>query len=169
MKSSAVTEDQAVERISWAEPKDWQALVPLILALYSHDMPDAGTPTLADVEKHIALLTDPETPHQLAIAWRRDGVAMALAAVAVFVSVSDPRRGHWRQIEMKELFVLPDFRGQKVGAALFDWIKNWALANGVSRMDWHVKSDNHRGISFYERHGAEVVSDRLSMRKLFCG
>lgn len=160
-----MTTAQAVERISWAEPKDWQALVPLFLALYAHDMPNVGTPTLEDVEEHIAVLTDLSTPHKLAIAWSRDGVAMALAAAAVFISVSDPRRNHWRQIEMKELFVLPEFRGQQIGAALFDWIEDWGLANGVSRIDWHVKSDNHRGISFYERYGAKVVPNRLSMRK----
>ena len=160
-----MTSDQAIERISWARSEDRQALTPLLLALYAHEAPEAGTPTLKDVEDHIALLTDPTTPHKLAIAWNQEGIAIALAAVAVFISVSDPRRDHWRQIEMKELFVLPEFRGQKIGAALFEWIEDWAVANGVSRMDWHVKSDNRRGISFYERNGAKIVPGRLSMRK----
>ncbi len=90
---------------------------------------------------------------------------MALASAAVFVSVSDPRPDHWRQVELKELFVLSEYRGREIGASLFDWVKDWAVANGAIRMDWHVKSDNNRGISFYEAHGAEIVDSRLSMRK----
>ena len=157
--------NRSIYRISWATYEDQQALVPLFLALYAHDVPEAATPDREDVEAHIALLTDLTTPHKLAIAWSGDGVAMALAAAAVFVSVSDPRRDQWRQVELKELFVLPEFRSREIGAALLDWIEDWATLNGVSRMDWHVKSDNHRGIAFYEAHGAELVRSRLSMRK----
>lgn len=162
---SVMKKNRFINRISWATSEDQQALVPLFLALYAHDVPEAAAPELKEVEAHIALLTDPNTPHRLAIAWSRDGTAMALAAAAVFVSVSDPRRDHWRQVELKELFVLSELRSQEIGAALLDWIEDWAMVNGVSRMDWHVKSDNHRGVSFYEARGAEVVRSRISMRK----
>ena len=162
---SVMKKNRFIDRISWATAEDQQALIPLFLALYAHDVPEAAAPELKEVEAHISLLTDPNTPHRLAIAWSRDGLAMALAAVAVFVSVSDPRRDHWRQVELKELFVLSEFRGHEIGAALFDWVEDWAVANRVSRMDWHVKSDNHRGVSFYEARGAEIVRSRLSMRK----
>ena len=165
LSENVMKENCFIDRISWAAPEDQQELVPLFLALYAHDVPEAAAPELTDVEAHINLLTDQSTPHRLAIAWSCDGVAMALASAAVFVSVSDPRRDHWRQVELKELFVLSEFRGHEIGAALFDWVANWAFANGACRMDWHVKSDNHRGISFYEAHGAEIIRSRLSMRK----
>lgn len=157
--------NQAIERISWAKPEDSQMLAPLFLALYAHEVPEAETPPPEDVAAHIGLLIDPLTPHQLAIAWGRDGSPIALAAAAVFLSVSNPRRDHWRQVEIKELFVLPEYRGQEIGTTLLDWVESWARANGASRMDWHVKSENHSAISFYHTFGAHVVSGRLSMRK----
>lgn len=154
-----------IERISWATFKDRDALVPLFRALYKHDMPEVAEPSLDEVEAHISLLLDPATPHRLAIAWCDNKLAIGLAAVALFVSVSDPRPSNWKQAELKELFVLPDFRGRMVGAALCDWIEEFATSADACRLDWHVKSDNRRGISFYQMRGAEIVKNRLSMRK----
>lgn len=145
--------------------EDSEALVPLLCALYRHDVPEADEPALDDVKAHIALLTDPATPHRLAIAWGSETVAVGLAAVATFVSVRDPRPDRWRQAELKELFVLPEFRGKGIGAALLDWVEQRAIASDACRLDWHVKSNNDRGIAFYQSRGAAVVSDRLSMRK----
>lgn len=152
-------------RISWALSDDSDALVPLLKALYRHDVPQAPEPSLDEVKAHIALLTDLTTPHRLAIAWSGSNLAIGLAAVATFVSVSDPRPDHWKQAELKELFVLPDFRGKGLGAELLDWVEQSAISSDACRLDWHVKSDNDRGISFYETFGARVVSNRLSMRK----
>jgi ribosomal protein S18 acetylase RimI-like enzyme len=44
------------------------------------------------------------------------------------------------------------------------WVARYSVANGCCRVDWPVKSSNSRGIAFYERLGAELVSDRLSYR-----
>ena len=152
-------------RIDWAQPDDMAPLAPLWRTLSAHDVPDAPQPDDATLGRHLALLLAPDTPHQLAIAWNADGVAIGLAAVAIFISVSDPRPERWRQMELKELFVLPKYRSFGVGAALMDWVASQAESEGACRVDWHVKRDNVRGIAFYERHGAEIVENRLSMRK----
>lgn len=88
-----------------------------------------------------------------------------MAAVAIFVSISDPRPDYSRQMELKELFVLPELRGTRIGETLLMWIEKEALAAKAHRIDWHVKRDNHRAIAFYQRFGATPVENRLSMRK----
>ncbi|MCV6585420.1 MAG: GNAT family N-acetyltransferase [Marinibacterium sp.] len=128
-------------------------------------MRDAPVPSDAAVHGHLSALLAPATPHRLAIAWDGD-VPVGLAAVAVFTSVSDPRPARRYQMELKELFVLADRRGARIGQALLDWVEAKARAAGACRMDWNVKSDNARGIAFYQRHGAQVVDTRLSMRKV---
>jgi GNAT superfamily N-acetyltransferase len=134
-------------------------------ALYAHDMPDAPRPDDDTVLEHLDLLLDQSTPHRLAVAWIEARKPVGLAAVAHFVSVSDPRPARWRQMELKELFVLPEQRSAGIGNALMAWIEREARTAGACRIDWHVKRENLRGIRFYERFGAAVVSERLSMRR----
>lgn len=49
--------------------------------------------------------------------------------------------------------------------ALMAWIEKEAIRAGACRIDWHVKGDNHRGITLYRRQGAKMVSSRRRMRK----
>ena len=151
--------------LSWARPDDAERLVGLMQALTAHDIPDAAAPTEETMRGHLSLLLAETTPHRLAIAWDADGNACGLAAVAIFVSISDPRPEHRRQMELKELFVLEAHRGGGLGQALMEWVEAQARAVGAGRMDWHVKRDNDRGIAFYNRFGATIVESRLSMRK----
>lgn len=152
-------------RIAWATPDDVTTLVPLMYALYAHDVPDAPRPEAQTVRTHLERLLEPSTPHQLAIAWGPDGTALGLAAVAMFVSISDPRPVRWHQMELKELFVLETCRSDGIGQVLMAWVEARAREQGACRIDWHVKSDNDRGIAFYERFGARIVPNRSSMRK----
>jgi ribosomal protein S18 acetylase RimI-like enzyme len=141
------------------------ALVPLLAALHAHEAPGVPERPREAVLAHAAQLLDPATPHRLAVAWAPDGTAVGLAAVAVFVSVSDPRPTHRKQMELKELFVLPEHRQSTIGSGLMAWIEKAARAAGACRIDWHVRRDNQRGLAFYRRHGAIVVESRASMRK----
>ncbi len=152
-------------QIAWARTDDATSLVPLLTALYKHDVPEAPEPTRDIVDRHVARLLEPETPHRLAIVWCKGGRAVGLAAVAKFVSISDPRPVRWTQMELKELFVLPDYRSAGLGQAMMTWIEAEARVAGACRIDWHVKKNNARGIAFYERLGATVVENRISMRK----
>ncbi|MEQ9694966.1 GNAT family N-acetyltransferase [Shimia sp. SDUM112013] len=161
--------DQPAVRIEWAGLRDAEHLRPLLLALYRHDTPDAPEPSQEQADEHVALLLNSATPHRLAIAWDCDGLAIGLAAVAILTSVSDPRRERWRQIELKELFVLPSHQNKGVGESLFNWIEKEAHAAGACRLDWHVRSDNALGIAFYLRLGGTMVENRSSMRKSLIG
>lgn len=156
---------QVPVQVSWASPADLDRLRPLWRALYAHDVPEANVPSEDVITQHLTRLLGADTAHRLAIAWNTKNQAIGLAAVGLFASISDPRPEHWVQVELKELFVLPQERSAGVGDALLDWVEAWARSVGACRMDWHVKRDNSRGILFYERRGGAVVQTRLSMRK----
>lgn len=157
---------QQLWSISWANLSDADAMVPLFEELYRHEGTGSILTDKVGALDHVNLLLDPATPHKLAIAWSHDGRAIGLAAVGMFISISDPRPSHRRQMELKELFVLPQLRGAGIGQALIGWIEAEAISAGACRIDWHVKIDNHRGIAFYRRQGATMVENRASMRKL---
>ncbi len=159
-----MTTTAAPLRIAFAKAGDGAALVPLLTALYRHDVPQAAPPAADTVIAHVTRLLDPANPHRLLIAWDIDNHALGLAAMAVLTAVSDPRPDRWTQVEMKELFVLPGFRGLGIGRALMAGVRDHALAVGACRIDWHVRRDNHRGIAFYRGLGAEIVENRHSMR-----
>ncbi|MEM7643813.1 MAG: GNAT family N-acetyltransferase [Pseudomonadota bacterium] len=156
-------------RIRWAGAEDAAALVPVLAALHAHDVADAGVPEFDVVAAHAERLLDGSAPHRLVIAQDGDGRVMGLAAVAIVMSISDPRPGRCRQMDLKELFVMPGARGAGIGTALMAWIEVQACALGAGRIDWHVKRDNHGGIAFYRRFGADIVDGRLSMRKTLGG
>ena len=61
-----------------------------------------------------------------------------------------------RYMNIDDVFVWDQFRGQKVGEILMLKAKDVCLANEVKRIKWEVEQDNHRAIKFYERLGANV-------------
>jgi GNAT superfamily N-acetyltransferase len=60
---------------------------------------------------------------------------------------------------LEDLFVLPAFRGQRVGYALFQYLVTEALRRGCGRMEWVVLDWNQHAITFYERLGAQHLAD----------
>ncbi|WP_281557573.1 GNAT family N-acetyltransferase [Thalassomonas sp. RHCl1] len=61
-----------------------------------------------------------------------------------------------RYMNIDDVFVWEDFRGQKVGEALMLKAKEVGLSRGASRIRWEVEQDNHGAIKFYRRLGANV-------------
>ena len=60
---------------------------------------------------------------------------------------------------LEDLFVLPEFRGQKVGYALMTHLAQEALSRGCGRLDWVVLDWNANAIAFYERLGAQPLDE----------
>ena len=65
---------------------------------------------------------------------------------------------------LEDLFVLPEFRGRKVGYALFTHCQQEAAKRGCGRFEWMVLDWNKHAIQFYERLGARHMSDWLLYR-----
>jgi GNAT superfamily N-acetyltransferase len=65
---------------------------------------------------------------------------------------------------LEDLFVLPEYRQQKVGYALMLYLAAEALRRGCGRLDWAVLDWNRHAIAFYERLGARRMADWLPYR-----
>jgi len=65
---------------------------------------------------------------------------------------------------LEDLFVLPEYRQQRVGYALMLYLAAEALRRGCGRLDWMVLDWNRHAIAFYERLGAHRLADWLPYR-----
>ncbi|MBC5766550.1 GNAT family N-acetyltransferase [Ramlibacter albus] len=52
---------------------------------------------------------------------------------------------------LEDLFVLPNARGQGVGAALIEWLRNSMRAEGWARLYWMTAADNATARKLYDR------------------
>ncbi len=60
---------------------------------------------------------------------------------------------------LEDLFVLPAFRGKKLGYALFTAMVAEAYRRGCGRMEWSVLDWNRLAIDFYETLGAKELKE----------
>ncbi len=65
---------------------------------------------------------------------------------------------------LEDLFVLPDYRQQRVGFALFRHCVAEAERRACGRMEWTVLDWNQHAIDFYNRQGARHLSEWLHYR-----
>ena len=57
--------------------------------------------------------------------------------------------------ELRQLYVVEEYKGQGIAAALIDWVIERARARGAGHLYLSVFIDNHRARRFYERYGFE--------------
>ena len=60
---------------------------------------------------------------------------------------------------LEDIFVLPEFRSRKVGAALFFALATLAKQRGCARMEWTVLDWNRLALDFYARLGARHMRE----------
>jgi ribosomal protein S18 acetylase RimI-like enzyme len=60
-------------------------------------------------------------------------------------------------IELCQLYVLKDWHGAGIAAALMDWAIATAASRGARHIQLSVYVDNHRARRFYERYGFHAV------------
>jgi GNAT superfamily N-acetyltransferase len=65
---------------------------------------------------------------------------------------------------LEDFFVLPEYRSQKVGSALFRAMIAEADKRGCGRMEWSVLDWNQLAIDFYQRYGARHLREWHSYR-----
>ena len=67
---------------------------------------------------------------------------------------------------LEDFFVLPAYRSQKIGSALFRAMVAEAKQRGCGRMEWSVLDWNRLAIDFYERKGARRMHEWFYYRLL---
>jgi GNAT superfamily N-acetyltransferase len=55
---------------------------------------------------------------------------------------------------LEDIFVLPEYRGRKVGVTMFSYLVHEAWRRGCGRMEWMVLDWNKSAIEFYNKLGA---------------
>jgi GNAT superfamily N-acetyltransferase len=65
---------------------------------------------------------------------------------------------------LEDIFVLEPHRGRGFGGAMFRHLVREALRRDCGRMEWMVQEWNEEAIHFYQRRGAEPLSDWRSFR-----
>lgn len=61
-----------------------------------------------------------------------------------------------KALYMDDLYVEPDFRGQRVGSMLIRQIIEYAKDTGCHKLRWQVSEWNKPAIDFYQKLGAEI-------------
>jgi GNAT superfamily N-acetyltransferase len=65
---------------------------------------------------------------------------------------------------LEDIFVLPDYRAQGAGKALFRACAREAVTHECGRMEWQVLNWNQPSIDFYKRLGARQLDTWLPFR-----
>lgn len=69
-----------------------------------------------------------------------------------------------RTIHLEDLIVKQDRRGIGAGSALYKEVIKFAKQDGVRRVEWVVLNWNTHAIEFYERSGAAILQDWLTVQ-----
>lgn len=144
-------------RIRPAEPADVGTILSLIRALAAYERePAAVTATEAD------LLRDGfgDAKRFSVLLGERGGQVVGFAFYFFAYST-------WRGapvLYLEDLFVLPEHRGRGMGLALMKALAREAVGRGCARFVWQVLDWNEPAIAFYERLGARVLKEWLTVR-----
>lgn len=149
--------------VDWLRPTQHESLVQLLLALNHFYEDDSASPE--QIREHLSQrLLAQGNPLKLIVATDSSEQVVGFAAVAVLHSLVSPNAPQHTQLLLKELFVLEPFRARGIGRQLMAWIARYAEHQGCGRIDWNVRADNAKGITFYESLGGRKVQERLSYR-----
>lgn len=93
-----------------------------------------------------------ERPYAEAVLAELEGTTAGMALYFYNFSTFLMRPG----LYLEDLFVLPAYRRQGVGQALFTYLGKLALDRGCGRFEWSVLDWNTPAIEFYRRMGADL-------------
>jgi GNAT superfamily N-acetyltransferase len=145
MSSATVT-------IRAATPGDVPVVLGLIRALAEYEK--LGHEVVSTEEQLAQALFSPR-PFAETVLAEVDGVAAGLALFFPTYSTFVGKAG----IHLEDLFVLPAFRRQGVGGALFRHVAGLAVARGCGRYEWSVLDWNEPALAFYRERGATLLAD----------
>jgi GNAT superfamily N-acetyltransferase len=140
-----------------AEARDGQEVLSLIEALADYEHldrpdPDARQRLLQDAfgdHKRIDIFLAEFEGHPA-------GYAIVLETYSSFLALPT--------LYLEDIFVLPEYRSQRIGYRLFKFSAQEALARGCGRMEWMVLDWNQLAIGFYDRLGAKRLKEWLPYR-----
>ena len=82
---------------------------------------------------------------------------------ALFYKNFSSFRGH-RGLYLEDLYIIPEYRGQKIGEAFLAKLAQIAKSRNFVRIDFLVLDWNEPAIKFYKKLGAEMNADERHFR-----
>jgi ribosomal protein S18 acetylase RimI-like enzyme len=140
-----------------ATENDHAQLTDLFHAIEVHYWGDAA-PTREAVASHV-LRTVLPSRCEILIA-ERGGAAVGLMTFAVLYPAPDLGG----QLVMKDLFVVDAERGNGIGRIMLAHLAALAVARGCVRLDWSAETDNPGALAFYDRIGAQRLTEKVYFR-----
>ena len=135
-----------------AEPRDMPAIVGLITELAVFEkLADQVVLSAADLQRHLF----GARPAAEALIAESDGVAVGFALYFTTFSTFLGKPG----LYLEDLFVQPAHRGAGIGKALLEHLGALAVERGYGRFEWSVLDWNEHAIRFYQRMGAQVMTE----------
>ena len=145
-------------RLRAAEPADVPTIFQLIGELADYErLRHRMVGNANDLQRH--LFGEPRYARALLADW--DGAAAGFALYFFNYSTFLCRPG----LYLEDLFVRPAHRGRGIGLALLEALEQRARAAGCGRLEWAVLDWNQPAIDFYQRFGAQPMSDWILYRK----
>lgn len=142
-------------QIRWATPSDEGPLLALMQALAEFEGYQAK---FCVTEPVLTRMIFDQQSIQVLVA--EDRATSDLIGMLVFYSLpfSYDLKPWWY---IKELYVEPAYRSEKVGQRLMESLIRYCKEQGSSRIRWDVLADNHRAQQFYQKQGATHNDDWL--------
>ncbi len=153
-----MTDSPSTVTVRPARPDDAKAILALIRALADFENlvpPDAGAQ-----RRLIADAFGAKARFEVFLADVAPGISVGYTFVFETYSSFEARP----TLYLEDLFVLPEYRQQQVGHALFQFCAAEALRRGCGRLEWTVLDWNVNAIKFYQRHGGRHMSEWLHYR-----
>ncbi|MEM9463722.1 MAG: GNAT family N-acetyltransferase [Actinomycetota bacterium] len=145
--------------IRLATDDDVDAIVDLFHAIDVHYYGE-DAPSRAAIDQHVrGSVLGPRSGVDIVLALRA-GSPVGIATFSVLYPAPENRG----QLFMKDLFTTADARGDGVGEQIMRFLAAHALDLGCGRFDWTAETSNPRALAFYDRLGADVVSEKVYFR-----
>ncbi|MBE7940035.1 MULTISPECIES: GNAT family N-acetyltransferase [Ramlibacter] len=123
-----------------SDEADWRTLWRGYCDFYGQDLPEAVT------QRTWQRILDPDSALMCLVA-EQDGRVQGFANCVVHENTWEVQPVCY----LEDLFVSPQARGQGLGGALLDWLRNAMRAEGWARLYWMTRRDNARARSLYDR------------------
>ena len=133
-----------------ATPADTTAILRMIRGLAAYEHLDT---TATESELHAALFAPLPRAHAILA-----DIASAPVGLALFYFTFSTFKAR-ANIFLEDLFVEPAHRGTGIGLALMRHLAKRAVTEHCDRIEWRVLNWNQPSIDFYQRLGAEKITD----------
>ena len=138
-------------------PEDVQVLFNLIKALAEYEqLGDQVVGNPSKLKKH--LFGEKPCIEAVLAEWSGETAGFALFFPNYSTFLTQPG------LYLEDLFVLPEYRRRGIAKAIFIYLAKLALQRGNGRFEWSVLDWNKPAIAFYEKMGAEILSEWRTCR-----